>query len=187
MLDESADHRVPLADQFLCRASEPDRDLPVCLHRGSENLEELDAARLMASHAVLRDVLRERQIGIIRVTCDAELGRGRDPLKEFRELHRPLAERPHERPIHFVIREKEGLLEILVRLIRVLRNDEAAAGRPGIAAPILHLLDHENLCPGVMRRDRCGTARSAVADHEDIGFGVPVSLRFRLRVSREQR
>ena len=106
MLDESADHRVPLADQFLCRASEPDRDLPVCLHRGSENLEELDAARLMASHAVLRDVLRERQIGIIRVTCDAELGRGRDPLKELRELHRPLAERPHERPIHFVIREK---------------------------------------------------------------------------------
>lgn len=118
---------------------------------------------------------------------DAELGRRRDPLKEFREFHRPLAECPHERPIHFVIREKEGLLEILVRLIRVLRNDEAAAGRPGIAAPILHLLDHENLCPGVMRRDRCGTARSAVADHEDIGFGVPVSLRFRLRVSREQR
>ena len=85
------------------------------------------------------------------------------------------------------IREKEGLLEILVRLIRVLRNDEAAAGRPGIAAPILHLLDHENLCPGVMRRNRGGTARSAVADHEDIGLGVPVSFRFRLGVSREQR
>ena len=138
--------------------------------------KEAVAAALLAADAPLVDRFPSLQILETGVAVNPELGARLKPFHKALHAHDLLAEDLEKFRILFRIREVIRRVEIGESVSFVLRDHEAAGGNRGVAAALLHLFDDQHLRARVMRCDSGTGAGSAVADHENIGFLIPVDV-----------